>query len=237
MVGYIIINNVLDSDSIALIKEKVIYLKHRKHNKKENQLNIAKDQKPTRRYKYYLKSKWFFAGIAIVIICLWGFGRHFGQEQMTKTGYVNAEIVYVIDGDTVIVRMDGREEKIRMIGIDAPESVSAEEEENSLYGVIASEYTKENLKEGMKVYITFDIERKDPYERILAYIWLDTNMEDVNNLYQYKMVSDGYAWAVSYEPNTTYRSILDTAMRDAVTYQRGLWAEETFYNEKINALY
>ncbi len=212
-------------------------MKYRKNNKKEKQLNIEKDLRPTRWHKYYLKSKWFLAGIVIMLVCLIWCGRLFMQEQMPKTDYVNAEIVYVIDGDTVIVRMDGREEKIRMIGIDAPESVSAEEEENSVYGEIASEYTKENLKEGMKVYITFDKERKDPYERILAYIWLDTNMEDVNNLYQYKMVSEGYALAVYYEPNTTYRYLLDDAMQDAIANINGLWAEETFYNEKINALY
>ncbi len=212
-------------------------MKHRKHNKKENKLNIAQDSRSTRRYKYYLKSKWFFAGIAIVIVCLLGGGRYFWQEKMPKTDYVNAEIVYVIDGDTVIVRMDGQEEKIRMIGIDAPESVSAEEEENSVYGEIASEYTKENLKVGMQVCLSFDKEKKDPYERILAYIWLDNNMEDVNSLYQYKMVSEGYALAVYYEPNTTYRYLLDDAMQDAIANENGLWAEESFYNEKINALY
>ncbi len=212
-------------------------MKYSKNNKKEKQLNIEKKIRPTRRYKYYLKSKWLFVGIAILMVCLLGFVRLFMQEHMPTTDYVNAEIVYVIDGDTVIVRMDGREEKIRMIGIDAPESVSAEEEENSVYGEIASEYTRENLKEGMKVYLTFDKERRDPYERVLAYIWLDTDLKDVNNLYQYKMVSEGYALAVCYEPNTTYRYLLDDAMQDAIANESGLWAEETFYNEKINALY
>ncbi len=212
-------------------------MKYRKHDQIGKQHNAANELRSMRRHRYYLKSKWIFAGIAILIVCCVWLGKKILQEYTLTTDYARAEIVYVIDGDTVIVRMNGQEEKIRMIGIDAPESVSLEEEENSVYGKISSEYTRENLKEGMTIYLTFDKERKDQYERVLAYIWLDTNLEDINNLYQYKMVSEGYALAVYYEPNITYRYILDAAMRDAASNERGLWAEESFYNEKISTLY
>ena len=183
-----------------------------------------------RRKKYYLRNRWIFTGIAIVIVLAISVGSLYLQRQKTEKEYVIAEIVYVIDGDTIIASWNGKEHKVRMIGIDAPESVSATEE-NTVYGELASEYTKANLHEGMKIYLTFDIERTDIYGRTLAYIWLNTDFTDMNNLYQNQMVSEGYAIAVKYEPNILYWQVLEASMLDAVTNKSGLWSEESFYEE------
>ena len=178
-----------------------------------------------------LKNKWIFTWIAIAIVLAISMGSLYLQRQKTATEYVSAEIVYVIDGDTIIVLMDGREEKVRMIGIDAPESVSSAEEENTVYGEMSSEYTKANLQQGMKIYLTFDQERTDIYGRTLAYIWLDKDFTDMNNLYQNQMVSAGYAVAVKYEPNILYWQVLEASMLEAITNKSGLWDEEPFYEE------
>lgn len=206
-------------------------MKYKKHNYNENQNVIQNEYISVRRKKYYLKNKWIFTWIAIAIVLAISMGSLYLQRQKTATEYVSAEIVYVIDGDTIIVLMDGREEKVRMIGIDAPESVSATEEENTVYGEMSSEYTKANLQQGMKIYLTFDQERTDIYGRTLAYIWLDKDFTDMNNLYQNQMVSAGYAIAVKYEPNILYWQVLEASMLEAITNKSGLWNEEPFYEE------
>ena len=217
-------------------------MSHKKRNYKGKQSyngnhnSIRDEYISIRRKKYYLRNRWIFVGIAIVIVLAISAGSLYLQRQKTEAEYVSAEIVYVIDGDTIIVLLDGREDKVRMIGIDAPESVSAIEEENSVYGEMASEYTKANLHEGMKIYLTFDQERTDIYGRTLAYIWLDTDFEDMNNLYQNQMVSEGYAIAVKYEPNILYWQVLEASMLDAVTNKSGLWSKESFYEENKYAL-
>ena len=212
-------------------------LNHKKHNYNGknsyngNQNAIRNEYISFRRKKYYLKNKWIFTWIAIAIVLAISMGSLYLQRQKIATEYVSAEIVYVIDGDTIIVSMNGREEKVRMIGIDAPESVSATEEENTVYGEKASVYTKANLQEGKKVYLTFDQERTDIYGRTLAYIWLDKDFTDMNNLYQNQMVSAGYAVAVKYEPNILYWQVLEASMLEAITNKSGLWDEEPFYEE------
>lgn len=207
-----------------------------KQSYKGNHNSIRDEYISIRRKKYYLRNRWIFVGIAIVIVLAISVGSLYLQRQKTEAEYVSAEIVYVIDGDTIIASWNGKEHKVRMIGIDAPESVSATEEENTVYGELASEYTKANLHEGMKIYLTFDIERTDIYGRTLAYIWLNTDFTDMNNLYQNQMVSEGYAIAVKYEPNILYWQVLEASMLDAVTNKSGLWSKESFYEENKYAL-
>ena len=212
-------------------------MKYKKHNYNEkhsyngNQNVIHNEYVSVRCKKYYFKNRWIFTGIAIVIVLAISVGSLYLQRQKTEKEYVIAEIVYVIDGDTIIASWNGKEHKVRMIGIDAPESVSATEEENTVYGELASEYTKANLQQGMKIYLTFDQERTDIYGRTLAYIWLDKDFENMNNLYQNQMVSAGYAIAVKYEPNILYWQVLEASMLEAITNKSGLWDEEPFYEE------
>lgn len=58
----------------------------------------------------------------------------------------------VIDGDTIVIEMDGTKSRIRMIGVNTPESASPDESKNTEEGKIASEYTKNALPEGTKVF-------------------------------------------------------------------------------------
>lgn len=199
----------------------------RNHHKNNNQTIIS----PNRRKKYYLKNKWVFSILAIgIFLVSFLLGIYFYRD-VPLNDYVNARIVRVIDGDTIDVFMKGKTVRVRMIGIDAPESVSYEEERNSVYGEYASEYTKRNLKEGEQIYLTFDLEQYDQYDRLLAYVWMKDDFEDINNLYQYQMVKDGYAVIIKIEPNTQYYYTLREAMCDAVEAEHGLWADKTFYNE------
>ena len=62
-----------------------------------------------------------------------------------------AEIVRVIDGDTLVCNIEGKTEKVRLLGVDCPESVNPDANKNSFEGYIASAYTKEHVEVGQVV--------------------------------------------------------------------------------------
>ena len=120
----------------------------------------------------------------------------------------------VVDGDTIIVLVSNQNEvRVRMIGVDTPESVHVDSSKNTEAGVIASDYTKSQLIAGQIVYLEYDKERLDQYGRTLAYVWLDSNVDptDLNDIqakmYNAKLLVEGYAVAKTYQPNTKYSTI------------------------------
>lgn len=82
---------------------------------------------------------------------------------------VQALISYVVDGDTVDAIIDGKKTRIRLLGIDTPETVHPRKPVEK-FGKEASNFTRKTL-EGKNVWLTFDNEPIDHYGRRLAYIW------------------------------------------------------------------
>ena len=117
---------------------------------------------------------------------------------------VPATVTYVIDGDTVVCSIEGQEITVRLIGIDAPESVNHDESKNTEEGRLASEYTKGMLT-GKKVYLEYDEEKKDQYDRTLAYVWLE------GELFNKRILEDGHAVLLTIPPNEKYTEILQRA--------------------------
>jgi len=107
------------------------------------------------------------------------------------------KVIRVVDGDTFVVDFNGTEEKVRLIGIDTPESVHPDADRNSAAGVTASDYTK-SLLTGKSVELEFDVQERDKYGRLLAYAYLDGYM--LNK----KLLEDGYAVVSTYPPNVKY---------------------------------
>ena len=103
----------------------------------------------------------------------------------------------MIDGDTIVVNYNGNEEKVRMIGVDTPESVHPDSSKNTEAGVSASEYTKKHL-EGKRVELEFDVQQRDQYGRLLAYVWVDGKM------YNKTLLEDDIANLATYPPNVKY---------------------------------
>lgn len=77
----------------------------------------------------------------------------------------------VVDGDTIVVDMDGKQEKVRLIGVDTPETVHPEKPVE-YFGKEASEFTK-RMAEGKKVRLEYDWQDRDKYGRVLAYVYLE----------------------------------------------------------------
>jgi micrococcal nuclease len=129
-----------------------------------------------------------------------------------------AVVVRVVDGDTVVVAVGGAEESVRLIGIDTPESV-ARDRPDECFGAEAAQRLAELLPPGTVVRLTRDVEPRDVYDRLLAYVQREPDGLFVNAA----QVGDGYAVAKDYPPNTTYRADFERAERAARAAGRGLW--------------
>lgn len=157
--------------------------------------------------------------IVLLIICAAIFGEDIFELLPSNSATIQTEKVTlqrVVDGDTIIVTNENQEElRVRLIGIDTPEIVHPDENKNTAEGQQASEYTKKQLTKGQTLYLEFDKEPQDQYGRTLAYVWLDnrvdpTNIEDIaKNMYNAKLIVDGYAVAKKFPPNTKYADIFE----------------------------
>ena len=131
-----------------------------------------------------------------------------------------AQVLQVIDGDTIKVTLDGREENIRFLGIDTPETHHPTKP-SECYGQEATDRLSQLLPRGEVVRLERDIEPRDHYERILAYVHLPTEDKELHlNLL---MVAEGYATTLPIDPNRAYRSVLAEAEHNAKANQLGLW--------------
>ena len=109
--------------------------------------------------------------------------------------YFVREVKNVVDGDTIDVIIDlGFDilfsSRVRLAGIDTPESRTTDKAEKAL-GLEAKEYLKKQLKDSKSVVIrTEKMDSSEKYGRILGWVYVNGESESVNN----KMINDGYAW-------------------------------------------
>jgi micrococcal nuclease len=121
----------------------------------------------------------------------------------------------VLDGDTIVLQSG---EKVRYLGIDAPEMDDGTGKSEHLAG--ASKDLNRRLVEGAKVRLTHDRERRDDYGRLLAYVFLEDGRM-VNGL----MVQEGLAVVMLKQPNTRHRDFLLACQREAMQKRVGLWVQ------------
>jgi len=113
------------------------------------------------------------------------------------------DVERVVDGDTLIVDIDGERTRVRLIGINTPESVAEDESRNTEEGVIASDFVKELIDEtGYEVWLEYDTEVYDQYGRTLAYVYIDYEGEVV--MLERIILEEGLAEAVRYGNNDRY---------------------------------
>lgn len=157
------------------------------------------------------------------------------ESDITKT-LVPAEFISVVDGDTINVCLNGKEEKVRLIGVDTPESVHTDSSKNNEFGNMASDYTKSLLKGTEYVYLQYDTSKTDTYDRILAYVWLsnDVDVESGYDIDEYMLnailVENGYAYDKVYEPNTYYALYFEYLRENAEENNIGLWVYDGFHS-------
>lgn len=130
--------------------------------------------------------------------------------ETTDDGSPSAEVVQVIDGDTIEVRLpDGTLERVRLIGIDAPEVNEPGSEEASA--------RLAELVEGAQIRMEADVSDRDRFDRLLRYVMVGDAF--VNEI----LVREGLAAAVQYPPDTGRAETLEAAEALARGNQSGLW--------------
>jgi len=157
--------------------------------------------------------------LSVMLILFAASTTSFSQQKKSRH-YILYSVTRVIDGDTFWVEDSfGKQQKVRLIGVDAPEPRNAGQKVKSYYGKEASEYLK-RLIGGRKVRLEYDIGHHDRYNRTLAYVYLE-NGTFVNA----EMVKNGYAMVMTVPPNVKYASIFVKLERKARNEEKGLWGE------------
>lgn len=97
----------------------------------------------------------------------------YNNNDGTKAIVEEAKLVRVVDGDTLVVSINGENKKLRMLEIDCPESVASDEMRNTKEGEIAHHFTENLLKDVDTLYLTKDKSETDKYGRLLRLVWLE----------------------------------------------------------------
>lgn len=134
-----------------------------------------------------------------------------------------AVVVEVVDGDTIDVRIGGRTERVRLIGIDTPET-KRPDSPVECHGPEASAFTTDLLPPGAPVHIERDIVGRDDYGRLLGYVHLVDDDGHPTTFVNLEIVRRGHATPMSFEPNTTFARDIAVAARAAEAADLGLWA-------------
>lgn len=150
-------------------------------------------EKPKKRRRRILPAAGLFF-LLLILFLSWRTFRHPPLEGLDGP----YPVVRVVDGDTFIARVKGEEVRIRLIGVDTPESVHPDKTLNTPEGEAASEYASD-LLEGEWVYLEYDLNQRDRYGRTLAYVYLEEG-----EMVQELLLREGYAQPDPVEPNTKY---------------------------------
>jgi micrococcal nuclease len=130
------------------------------------------------------------------------------------------KVTKVIDGDTFwIIDEELKKAKIRLIGVDAPESRNAFKKKIGPYGKESKQYLK-NLILDKKVRLAYDVDSTDQYGRTLAYVYLEDG-----TFVNAELVKNGYAMLMTIPPNVKFADVFVKLQQEARENNRGLWKQ------------
>lgn len=147
---------------------------------------------------------------------MWTIDKNQWPEPVTTNRREQAEVLAVIDGDTVKLR-DGR--LVRYLAIDAAEDDSLYED-----GTAANAAYELNSKlvEGKTITLEYDIEEKDPRGRTLAYVYVDSPNGEI--FVNKELLRAGVAWVAVFPPNINRVGELLAGQQEARNKKIGLWS-------------
>lgn len=150
-----------------------------------------------------------FLALIVITACL-------VPAPATQSGrFPQASVERVVDGDTIVVAIGGRRERVRYIGIDAPE-LGGDGRPSECYARAAA-MRNEELVGGRTVGLEKDQSEVDRFGRLLRYVYVGDLMVNA------ELVREGFARAVRYPPDTRYADLFERLEREARAARRGLW--------------
>ncbi len=140
-------------------------------------------------------------------------------------------VMRVVDGDTYIILINDTETRVRLIGVDTPESVAPDNysKENTSEGKDITDVVKDKIREDDILYIEYDVRETDKYGRTLAYLYFPDG-----TMVQEWLLENGYANIATYPPNVKYAEHFKELAQTAAENKVGLWngffeSEEIMY--------
>ena len=178
--------------------------------------------------------------ILIILALLWLFNGDISEvfnnsspvnnteiESESESDIISGTVKRVIDGDTLVVSINNQDRRVRMLGVDTPETVHPKKGVQP-YGKEASNFTKQSLT-GRRVWLEYDSSPLDRYERHLAYIWLErpAKIDESSirrEMFNARLLLEGYAKVMIIKPNKRYEDLFKKFQSEAQSSKRGLWA-------------
>lgn len=150
--------------------------------------------------------------VLTLLLLLWPRETNWDQQALIYS------VSKVVDGDTFwITDGNGKETKIRLIGVDSPESRTTGRVQREPFGKESSEFAKAMLT-GKRVRLVYDIQRYDRYRRTLAYVYLEDG-----TFFNALLVQEGYATVSTFPPNVQFEAYFIKLQREARRKGKGLW--------------
>jgi endonuclease YncB( thermonuclease family) len=187
-------------------------------------LGHAAGRGSSRRQQRLASSVWMWVAVVVVAVAAAGALSWWNQRPLeVPEGFsddaVAAEMVRVVDGDTVVVSIEGEEERVRLLNIDTPETVHPTEPVEC-GGPEASEAISGLLAPGDVVVLEFDEETRDRYDRLLAGVFV----EDV--FVNEHMARQGWGEPAYFAPNDRFLAVVEEAWAQAEAEDAGLFSPQ-----------
>jgi micrococcal nuclease len=153
-----------------------------------------------------------------LLVFIFSFYFNHAYSQIREKQWV--EISKFVDGDTFwVMDSKGQKEKVRLIGIDAPEARKTGKKDVEQFGKEASAYVQ-RLLYNKKVRLEFDVARYDRFKRTLAYVYLENG-----TFLNAHLVKEGYATVMTVPPNVRHADLFVKLQQDARRGKKGLWGK------------
>lgn len=152
----------------------------------------------------------------LLVICVVVIGSIYNYYFPKNSKSSNVKLIECIDGDTARLNIDGKDEKVRFLGIDAPE-IEHENTPADPYGNESKDYTCKTLKSAKSIHLEFEESRKDKYDRILAWVFVD------DKLLNEDLVEKGLAKVAYLYDKYKYTAKLKTAEKKAKNNKLNIW--------------
>lgn len=137
---------------------------------------------------------------------------------------IRAKVTRVVDGDTIHVSINGKDETVRMVLVDTPETKKPNTPVQP-FGPEASAFTKEQLT-GKEVLLEKDVTERDRYGRLLFYVWLGDKM------FNETLIEKGLARVAVFQPDVKYVEHFRELQKKAQQARLGIWSIEDYATDK-----
>ncbi len=134
---------------------------------------------------------------------------------------MTGQVVWVVDGDTIHVRIRSRLEKVRYIGVNAPE-IPRPEARGWREGGVQAHAMNLLLVARTTAWLELDSAVRDTHGRLLAYVWVQRTR--TSSMANAEMIRQGFAQVMTIPPNVRYQALFLKLQREAREAGRGLWA-------------